>query len=192
MLKPLTGVSDYWTWEGWILCPNIKDRRELLQKLTEKAAEVRNLKYRFCAILCEQWKSTYLFNGLNCLHCLYKNVSILLCLSKLLMFVCMYISILLLLFYFLVTLLNNVLEYSMCQLMFLNRIIFDFFAIFKRVTTIFCPSSNGVWSRQSLQWRPGSMVFWLASAFHFHFSSTPTYEPNAVCWSISPTDCHFS
>ena len=19
-----------------------------------------------------------------------------------------------------------------------------------------------------------------------------TYEPNAVCWSISPTDCHFS
>ena len=42
------------------------------------------------------------------------------------MFVCMYISILLLLFYFLVTLLNNVLEYSMCQLMFLNRIIFDF------------------------------------------------------------------
>ena len=42
------------------------------------------------------------------------------------MFVCMYISILLLLFYFLVTLLNNVLEYSMCRLMFLNRIIFDF------------------------------------------------------------------
>ena len=65
-------------------------------------------------------------NGLNCLHSLYKNVSILLCLSKLLMFVCMYISILLLLFYFLVTLLNNVLEYSMCRLMFLNRIIFDF------------------------------------------------------------------
>ena len=99
-----------------------------MQKLTEKAAEVRNLKYRFCAILCEQWKSTYLFNGFNCLHCLYKNVSILLCLSKLLMFVCMYISILLLLFYFLVTLLNNVLEYSMCRLMFLNRIIFDFSA----------------------------------------------------------------
>ena len=44
------------------------------------------------------------------------------------MFVCMYISILLLLFYFLVTLLNNVLEYSMCRLMFLNRIIFDFSA----------------------------------------------------------------
>ena len=59
---------------------------------------------------------------------MYKNVSILLCLSKLLMFVCMYISILLLLFYFLVTLLNNVLEYSMCRLMFLNRIIFDFSA----------------------------------------------------------------
>ena len=73
---------------------------------------------------CAKWKSTstYIFNGLNCLHFLYKNVSILLCLSKHLMFVCMYV---LLLFHFLVTFLNNVLEYSMCRLMF-NRIIFDF------------------------------------------------------------------
>ena len=75
---------------------------------------------------CAKWKSTstYIFNGLNCLHFLYKNVSILLCLSKHLLFVSMYV-LSLLLFHFLVTFLNNVLEYSMCRLMF-NRIIFDF------------------------------------------------------------------
>ena len=43
VLKPLTGVSDDWRWEGWILCPNIKDRREL-QKLPKKEAKVKNLK----------------------------------------------------------------------------------------------------------------------------------------------------
>ena len=48
-------------------------------------------------------------------------------------------------------------------------------AIFKRVTIryILPIIQRGVIQTISQQWRPGSMMFWVASASHLHFSSTP-------------------